>query len=79
MGMQVGGSNGGIQSDINVTPLVDVVLVLLIIFIVMVPAMMHGYDVDVPGEASVWRLTSSRTARTSSAVAPRTRCVFPRW
>ena len=34
MGMQVGDRSGGPMADINVTPLVDVVLVLLIIFIV---------------------------------------------
>ena len=37
MGMDVG-SKGGVKSDINVTPLVDIVLVLLIIFIVITPA-----------------------------------------
>ncbi len=35
------------QSEINVTPLVDVVLVLLIIFMVVVPLLMQGYDVDI--------------------------------
>ncbi len=35
------------QSEINVTPLVDVVLVLLIIFLVVVPQLMQGYDVDI--------------------------------
>ena len=38
MGAQVGGKAGGVRSDINVTPLVDIVLVLLIIFIVITPA-----------------------------------------
>jgi biopolymer transport protein ExbD/biopolymer transport protein TolR len=36
--MDAGGSKGGMKSDINVTPLVDIVLVLLIIFIVITPA-----------------------------------------
>ena len=39
-------SGSGLQSEINVTPLVDVVLVLLIIFMVVVPLLMQGYDVD---------------------------------
>lgn len=38
MGMDVGSKKGGVKSDINVTPLVDIVLVLLIIFIVITPA-----------------------------------------
>ena len=37
MGMSAGGSKKGAQSDINVTPLVDICLVLLIIFMVMLP------------------------------------------
>jgi biopolymer transport protein ExbD len=45
--MQVNGANG-LQHDINVTPLVDVVLVLLIIFMVVVPLALQGYDVDIP-------------------------------
>ena len=38
MGMDVGANKGGVKSDINVVPLVDIVLVLLIIFIIMTPA-----------------------------------------
>ena len=47
MGMAVG-KGGGVQSDINVTPLVDVVLVLLIIFMVATPMLTRGYELDVP-------------------------------
>ncbi|MCP3978278.1 MAG: hypothetical protein GY716_02960 [bacterium] len=50
MGMSVGGGNE-YQSEINVTPLVDVVLVLLIIFMVIVPMTLHGHDLDVPAES----------------------------
>ncbi len=42
------GSGGGIKSEINVTPLVDVVLVLLIIFMVIQPMLQVGYEVDTP-------------------------------
>jgi biopolymer transport protein ExbD len=47
MAMNVGGS-GGPKSDINITPLVDVVLVLLIIFMVITPIVQMGYGVQVP-------------------------------
>ena len=47
MGMQVG-KRGGIKNDINVTPLIDVVLVLLIIFLVTMPIMMRTITIEVP-------------------------------
>src|SRR5258706_11522837 len=43
-----GASGNNLQSEINVTPLVDVVLVLLIIFMVVVPLLLQGYDVGMP-------------------------------
>ena len=45
------GETGSVNSAINVTPLVDVVLVLLIIFMVMAPEMRKGPDVSVPNTA----------------------------
>ena len=48
--MPVGGG-GSLRSDINVTPLVDVVLVLLIIFMVITPVVQMGYLVKVPPKA----------------------------
>jgi biopolymer transport protein TolR len=48
--MQVGGS-GSLQSNINVTPFVDIVLVLLIIFMVITPVVQMGYLVRVPPKA----------------------------
>jgi biopolymer transport protein TolR len=47
MGMQVGGG-GGAQADINVTPLVDIVLVLLIIFMVITPLLSKNIEIEVP-------------------------------
>jgi biopolymer transport protein TolR len=47
-----GGSDDRFMSDINVTPFVDVMLVLLIIFMVTAPMMMQGVDVDLPETTS---------------------------
>ncbi len=46
--MNIGGGSDGYMSDINVTPFVDVMLVLLIIFMVTAPMMMQGLDVTLP-------------------------------
>jgi len=43
-----GGKMGDMKSDINITPLVDVVLVLLIIFMVVTPLLQRGYETKVP-------------------------------
>ncbi|MDR2142098.1 MAG: protein TolR [Deltaproteobacteria bacterium] len=51
MAMGFQGQNGdrpGLMSDINVTPMVDVMLVLLIIFMVAAPMMTQGLEVDLP-------------------------------
>ena len=57
--MTAGGNNGQLMSDINVTPLVDVMLVLLIIFMVTAPMMMQGVDVSLP-EATAEPLESEK-------------------
>jgi biopolymer transport protein ExbD len=48
-----GGGGAGVRSDINITPLVDVVLVLLIIFMVMTPTLLKEMNVVVPEKADV--------------------------
>jgi biopolymer transport protein ExbD len=48
MAMDVGGAKGGVKSDINVTPLVDVMLVLLIIMMVIAPMLQQGVPVQLP-------------------------------
>ncbi len=49
MAMSVGGSGEGQSySDINMTPLIDVMLVLLIIFIITIPSMTHAVKIDNP-------------------------------
>jgi biopolymer transport protein TolR len=48
MGMQVGGSKGGAIAEMNVVPLIDILLVLLIIFMVITPLTPKGLDTLVP-------------------------------
>ena len=48
MAMATGGGGGGPHSDINMTPMIDVLLVLLIIFLVIQPALQEGITVEVP-------------------------------
>ena len=48
MAMDVGGAKGGLKADINVTPLVDVMLVLLIIMMLVAPMLQKGVDVRLP-------------------------------
>jgi biopolymer transport protein ExbD len=48
-----GTATGGVRSDINITPLVDVVLVLLIIFMVATPMLLKDLDLTVPEKADV--------------------------
>jgi len=50
--MQLGSGNDQLMSEINVTPFVDVMLVLLIIFMVTAPMMVQGIDVDLPKATS---------------------------
>ena len=51
MAMDVGGKKKGPRSEINVTPLVDIVLVLLIIFMVLTPTMLKNIAATVPEKA----------------------------
>jgi biopolymer transport protein TolR len=51
MAMNLGGK-GGVKSDINVTPLVDVMLVLLIIMMIVAPMLQKGVDVKLPVAAN---------------------------
>jgi biopolymer transport protein ExbD len=48
MGMNVGGSSEGPRADINMTPMIDILLVLLIIFMVITPMTPHGLETLVP-------------------------------
>ena len=48
MAMDMGGSKGGVKADINVTPLVDVMLVLLIIMMLITPMLNQGVAMRLP-------------------------------
>jgi biopolymer transport protein ExbD len=48
MGMSIGGGDDEPMMDINMTPLIDVMLVLLIMFIITIPVMTHAVKLDMP-------------------------------
>jgi len=52
MAMDLGGAKGGVKSDINVTPLVDVMLVLLIIMMLIAPMLQQGVSLRLPTAAN---------------------------
>jgi biopolymer transport protein ExbD len=72
MQLDRGTSDSGLQSEINITPLVDVVLVLLIIFMVVVPLLMQGYDVDIPRSSAQAVPAQSAESRLILSIAPST-------
>ena len=65
-------SGSGLQSEINITPLVDVVLVLLIIFMVVVPLLMQGYDVNIPKTSTNATPAQSQESRLVLIISPTT-------
>jgi biopolymer transport protein ExbD len=67
--MDVGGAKGGIKADINVTPLVDVMLVLLIIMMLIAPMLQQGVTVRLPVAENTADKPSSQD-QTMIAIAP---------
>ena len=58
-------SDGEVMNEINMTPLVDVMLVLLIIFIITVPVMKHAVNVELPTATSQPQQTKPETLQLS--------------
>ena len=58
MAMGVGGKSRTTMAEINVTPLVDVMLVLLIIFMITAPMLQHELDVNLPVAAGIPQVTA---------------------
>lgn len=69
MGMNVGSSSGDddVVSSINTTPLVDVMLVLLIIFLITVPVVTQSVAVNLPKETNIVRVTKPENIEISVA------------
>ena len=61
MAMTAGGGGGGLSSDINVTPMIDVLLVLLIIFMITLPLSRRAFEVQVPPEQKQQRQQQTRS------------------
>jgi biopolymer transport protein ExbD len=57
MGMSIGGGEDEPMMDINMTPLIDVMLVLLIMFIITIPVMTHAVKLDMPRASNAPSLT----------------------
>ncbi len=72
MQLNTGGSGSSLQSEINITPLVDVVLVLLIIFMVVVPLLMQGYNIDIPKTSANPGSAQAAESRLILRIAPTT-------
>ncbi len=70
--MQLNRDNSGsnLQAEINITPLVDVVLVLLIIFMVVVPLLMQGYNVDIPRTSNDSAAAQAKESRLILSIEP---------
>ena len=72
MAMDVGGAKGGVKSDINVTPLCDVMLVLLIIMMIVAPLLQQGVSVSLPKADNTVDKPESQGQTVLSALMPST-------
>lgn len=69
MGIDVGGNKGGVNSEINVVPMVDIMLVLLVIFMLVAPMLQAGVNVKLP-EASNTLDKPETSGQTVVAITP---------
>lgn len=76
MQLNTDASGSSLQSEINITPLVDVVLVLLIIFMVVVPLLLEGYDVDIPRTSTGAAPAQAAESRLILSIEPSTCPIF---
>ena len=68
--MQVNQGGTSLHAEINITPLVDVVLVLLIIFMVVVPLLLQGYDAHMPQNSADAAPAQSAEAQLILSIVP---------
>lgn len=66
--MAFAGAKSGLRSEINITPLVDVVLVLLIIFMLLTPSVLREVDVKVPNVADRTEIETNAMPQSSDEV-----------
>ena len=74
MAMSTGGGGGSLTNDINVTPMIDVLLVLLIIFMMTIPMMRKAIDLQLPDPTPVRPRRSSRAPTRSCCRCCRAAC-----
>ena len=77
MSMAVGDNKSGAIADINVTPMADIMIVLLIIFMVITPLLQKGVDVMLPVAANTKeKKEEQKTIQVTVETTPTTRCTW---